>query len=303
MKSVQSLFYSAFVLVLPCLCSYSAFPQNGTVQTHLLSGDKIAERTIRVFLPAGYSPAEKYPVLYMHDGQMLFDSTDTWNHQEWRVDETCSRLLSENKTVPFIVVGIDSHPNLRRSEYFPEKALQYMPEDVQIRIIKAELAQDPLGDEYLKFLAGVVKPFIDSTYSTRADVLSTAIAGSSMGGLISLYAYCEYPDVFGHAICMSTHWPGTSQTQLEEVPLALQEYILKHLPKANPKRKIYFDYGSETLDKVYAPFQLGVDELFRTKKYKASHFMSKSFPGAAHDEKSWADRFYEPVTFVFGKPD
>lgn len=301
MKSVQSLFYSTFALVLFLCCEYSSSGQSSAIKIHELSSPLIQSRNIRVLLPPDYSPSNRYPVLYMHDGQMLFDSTITWNSQEWMVDETTQMLTKENKTTPFIVVGIDNHPSKRRAEYFPEKALKYLPEDVKSLVIKNELQGDPLADEYLAFLVHHVKPFIDSTYSTQSDMQSTAIGGSSMGGLISMYAYCEYPQVFGHAICMSTHWPGTGNVKDEEVPLAFQAYLLEYLPKANGKRKIYFDYGTETLDKVYAPFQLGVDEIFRDKRYKPSHFISKSFPGAAHDERSWAKRLHEPLLFVFGK--
>lgn len=301
MKSVQTLFYSTFTLVYLLCCGYSSFGQSDQIKIHELSSPLIQARKVRVLLPENYSSTYQYPVLYMHDGQMLFDSTITWNHQEWMVDETTNMLVSSNKTRPFIVVGIDNHSSHRRAEYFPEKALKYLSDDVKARLVKSELQGDPLADEYLAFIVNVVKPFVDSTYSTAPEMHSTAIAGSSMGGLISMYAYCEYPTVFGHAICMSTHWPGTGSFQDEQIPLAFQAYLLDHLPKANAKRKIYFDYGTETLDKTYAPFQLGVDELFRSKKYKPTHFQSKMFQGASHDERSWAARLNEPLVFIFGK--
>ena len=95
---------------------------NGTLKVYENFNSKYVDaRTIAVWLPEGYDSLKKYPVLYMHDGQMLFDSTTTWNKQEWKVDETTSNLISINKIKPFIVVGIWNNGTKRRFEYMPQK--------------------------------------------------------------------------------------------------------------------------------------------------------------------------------------
>ena len=110
------------------------------------------------------------------------------------------------------------------------------------------------SDNYLKFIVKELKPFVDKNFSVSSDKANTFIAGSSMGGLISLYAICEYPDVFEGAACLSTHWPGVFNADHNPIPKAFMDYLKKHLP--DPKtHKIYFDYGDQTLDAMYGPFQ------------------------------------------------
>src|ERR1700744_5224640 len=156
----------------------------------------IDKRNVDIWLPAGYSRDKKYAVLYMHDGQMLFDSTTTWNHQEWGVDETICRLLAENKIKDCIVVGIWNTAK-RFPEYFPQKAFYAMSQTDQQKILAVGrdkgtplLGDGPVSDGYLKFLVRELKPYIDKHYSTAPGKSTTFVAGSSMGGLISLYAIC-----------------------------------------------------------------------------------------------------------------
>jgi len=172
------------------------------------SSRNISPRNVEVWLPPGYSIKKKYAVLYMHDGQMLFDSTNTWNKQEWGVDETINSLMKNKQLKDCIVVGIWS-VDYRWLEYLPAKPFKALPASLQDSII-ADLKFSnvkPLSDQYLRFIVTELKPFIDKTYPTLTGKENTYIAGSSMGGLISLYAVCEYPNVFGGAACLSTHWP------------------------------------------------------------------------------------------------
>ena len=152
----------------------------------------IASRSVRVWTPSDYDPQKKYDVIYMHDGQNLFDSSITWNSQEWGVDETLTRLMAEDRIRPCIVVGMDCG-SLRYEEYYPSKICQDIPEGCLPE------GFTPLGDEYLRFIVEEVKPFIDGKYSTWGDAAHTFVSGSSCGGLISSYALCEYPEVFSGA--------------------------------------------------------------------------------------------------------
>ena len=269
----------------------------------------MSPRQVYVWLPDGYSPREKYPVLYMHDGQMLFDDTWTWNGQEWQVDEVVGRLIAEGKIPPAMVVGV-AHGNNRFGEYFPEKVLGYL-DSVPAASASAQALDYMLSfcdvyeaDEYLRFLTTELKPFIDSRYSTLPDREHTFIAGSSMGGLISMYALCEYPDVFGGAACMSTHLPmitsadyaraaDISQTVFD----AFLRYLSDHLPAAG-SRLLYTDRGDSTLDALYPPYQDRLDSLLTSKGWTAPDWQTRVFPGAAHTEHDWAARLHVPVTFL-----
>ncbi|MCX6285981.1 MAG: alpha-amylase family glycosyl hydrolase [Bacteroidetes bacterium] len=264
----------------------------------------IAARVVDVWLPDGYSPEKKYAVLYMHDGQMLFDSTNSWNHQEWGVDETAGMLMKKKKIRDCLVVGIWNGGKLRHSEFFPKKPFESLTKGQQEAIYSLTLnkdgvffAADVQSDKYLKFIVKELKPFIDSAFSTNMDRGNTFIAGSSMGGLISLYAICEYPDVFGGAACLSTHWPGILTTVNNPIPDAFMKYLNTWLPDPST-HKIYFDYGDQTLDSIYKPYQVQADAIMKSRGYTATNWMTREFPGENHSEKSWAKRLHIPLEFL-----
>jgi predicted alpha/beta superfamily hydrolase len=268
----------------------------------------VSPRTITIWKPKDYSVHKKYAVLYMHDGQMLFDSTNTWNKQEWHVDETMNTLLASKQIKETIIVAINNNPSLRHSEYFPQKPFESLNKDFQDSLLNevkrygvADLFGGPVqSDNYLQFIVKELKPYIDSHYSTRNNAENTFIAGSSMGGLISLYAICEYPDVFGGAACLSTHWPGIFSLENNPIPESFISYLSKALPPSN-KHKIYFDLGTATLDALYEVPQLKVDSLMRLKGYNEDKWMTKKYEGADHSEKSWAQRLSVPFTFLLKK--
>ena len=260
----------------------------------------IQPRNVDICIPASYSPSKKYAVLYMHDGQMLFDSANNWNHQEWQADETMAKGIAENKWQECIIVGIWNNGAFRHSEYFPEKPIAYLPQAFRDTLIKKDLKGKPQSDNYLLFLVNELKPYVDSHYSTYTDAPHTFIAGSSMGGLISMYAICEYPAVFGGAACLSTHWPGTLPIGKGECPDAFLNYLTTHLP--DPKNhKIYFDYGTATLDSFYKPFQLRADAIMKAKGYSSKNWITREFVGADHSERAWSQRLDIPFYFLLKK--
>ncbi len=261
-------------------------------------------RNVDIWLPDGYSAKEKYAVIYMQDGQMLFDAKSTWNKQSWEIDETASRLISEGKTQKFIVVGIWNNGLKRHSEYFPNKPYQSIDtnqqkiiSDILIKRGKTNSKFNPISDNYLKFIVTELKPFVDNNFYTHSDALHTFIAGSSMGGLISLYAICEFPKVFGGAACLSTHWTGIYQNNDNPIPDAFISYLKRNLP--NPKKhKIYFDYGDKTLDSLYKPTQLKVDKVLIKKGYTNLNAKTNFFAGEDHSEQSWKKRINIPLEFL-----
>lgn len=271
----------------------------------LFQSQYVTARNVDVWLPASYSEEDKYAVLYMHDGQMLFDAKTTWNKQEWGADEIVSNLMEKGKIKDCIIVAIWNISEERHSDYFPQKPFESLSKQVKDSLLNEakRYGQNQLfskglqSDNYLKFIVNEVKPYIDSTYSVHTDVINTFIAGSSMGGLISMYALCEYPNVFGGAACISTHWIGTFTDKNNPIPDAFFNYMKENLP--GPEiHKLYFDYGTETLDAFYEPFQLQADEIIKSKGYDELNFLSKKFEGHDHSENAWKKRLHIPLTFL-----
>ena len=260
----------------------------------------VRSRTVDVWLPNNYSENEKYAVLYMHDGQMLFDSTTTWNKQEWKVDEIVGGLLDSNKIKNTIVVAMWNINESRWSDYCPKKPFDLLPKTFldSISNTNPDLFKNGMeSDNYLKFIVEEVKPFIDENFSAHTNAENTFIAGSSMGGLISMYAICEYPKVFGGAACLSTHWLGIMPFENNSIPEAFFEYMSQNLPSPQ-NHKIYFDYGTETLDKFYLPYQYRVEEVLKLKGYNDTNSKNLKFEGHDHSEDSWNQRFQIPVEFL-----
>jgi enterochelin esterase-like enzyme len=262
-------------------------------------------RRVVVWLPPGYrANGPKYAVLYMHDGQNLFDKATAGYGMEWEIDEHLSQLIAAKKVRPTIVVGIWNTPK-RLQEYVPSKAFASLPADYRGKV-KALYGGDPLSDGYLKFVVRELRPIIDKRFNVKTDRANTMIMGSSMGALISLYAIDEYPRVFGGAGMMSTHWPlvinpdgkPLSDEDYEVVSATFERYLAPALPDPRT-HKLYFDHGSETLDAVYKRYQDRVDAVVARRGYKQGvNWLTKSFPGQKHNEISWASRVDVPLQFL-----
>jgi predicted alpha/beta superfamily hydrolase len=260
------------------------------------SSQFVSPRNIDVWLPEGYNTANKYNVVYMHDGQMLFDSTQTWNKKEWCVDEIFSKLIAENKIEPSIIVAIWNTPE-RITEYFPNKIFENIDDELQKSILeKYGNGKKISSDNYLKFIVIELKPFIDKNYATHPEKEHTAIIGSSMGGLISAYAICEYPEIFGGAACLSTAWFSFVEPNYA-IPMAAFKYFEKNLPSPTD-HKIYFDYGTGESDKPYELTQSFVDLIAKGKKYNEDTYKSLVFENAVHDEIAWSRRLDIPLVFL-----
>lgn len=256
----------------------------------------VKSRTIDVLLPNGYTPKQSYPVLYMHDGQMLFDDAHTWNHQEWGLDE----ILSENEDSlrSAIIVGIWNIDTIRRSEYFPEKALQYIPDDIRSSFMQKELNGNPMADEYLLFLTSELKPFIEKMFSASNNPQDNFLMGSSMGGLISLYALCEYPHLFGGIAGLSTHWPGSLIVKDTTIPKAILTYLDQHIPPSFAKKLMYIDSGTEGLDAEYLPYLEHMNLLCSRHGYDDNNYQIMIDEGAEHNELAWRSRLHIPLSFL-----
>ena len=253
----------------------------------------VAARNVDVWLPPGYAldRRRRFPVIYMHDGQNLFDPKTSYAGVDWGVDESLTRLVAQGVVREAIVVGVWNTPK-RFAEYMPRKAVG-SSDAGGLGGVPPGTKDEIISDEYLKFLVRELKPFIDSRYRTRRAASDTFVMGSSMGGLISAYAVAEYPRVFGGAGCVSTHWPAAGG--------AVVEYLGAHLPDPRT-HKFYFDFGTETLDAQYEPYQKKVDALMLRAGYtEGANWVTRKFEGDEHSERAWRGRVDIPLVFFLHK--
>lgn len=215
--------------------------ERGEVHRHYIWSPELGDTvTIDVWTPDGYSAAgRKYPVIYAHDGQNLLDASTTWNRQSWELDSVVSRLIDKENMEAPVIVGIHSRMESRIGDLAPQKALASIPDSLMRDFSK--MSDKPIrGDAYASFIVNTLRPFINRTYNVRTDASSTSLLGSSMGGLISIYMLCEYPEVFGNALCLSTHWVGLLDRPTDFFPQAIYDYLSEKLPSPATHR-IYLD--------------------------------------------------------------
>jgi predicted alpha/beta superfamily hydrolase len=250
---------------------------------------------VEVLVPVNVPYDQTFPVLYMFDGQNIFHSFQGWGgevNKGWRVDDVLDSLYQAGTVPQMIVVGIFNSPE-RMSEYMPAKPRAL----VRQRIAETTDEWDqsfktnpPKSDEQLQFIVEELKPYIDAQFKTKKDRAHTFIAGSSMGGLISAYAICEYPEVFGGAACLSTNWLSLGGV--------FMEYIKTNLPDP-ATHKIYFDFGTEALDSQYAAFQRIADSALVARGFERDkNWMTLKVEGAKHYEDDWHARFHIPMEFL-----
>lgn len=258
----------------------------------------IDPRNIDIWLPPSYSSAtnESFRVIYMHDGQNLFEDSLCGFGVEWGVDETISRLSASGEIPECIVVGIWNTP-LRYPEYQPQKPYFNLEPNYRKKLFDL-YGSEPLSDNYLKFIVEELKPFVDKNFRTRPQRDYTFMMGSSMGGLVSIYTLCEYPEIFAGAACLSTHWVTRVDLENNEMARVMEEYLEDSLPLPG-NHKIYFDYGTLGLDFYYEAHQQQVDAIFARKGFvKGKDWDSKKYEGADHNETSWSERLHIPLVFL-----
>jgi predicted alpha/beta superfamily hydrolase len=229
------------------------------------------ERTVRVYLPPGYEASRRrYPVLYMHDGQNLFDDATAYAG-EWEVDESLN-ALARSRRLELIVVGIDNGG----AERFRELNAWDHPEHGRGE-----------GGQYIAFIAEVLKPWIDRHYRTRPDRANTAIMGSSMGGLISTYAISRYPRVFGKAgIFSPAYW------------LAPQVFTDTEAHPPPPTTRVYLYAGGSEVPSM-VPDTERMAALLRRKGLAAENLTVHIVPVGRHNELAWRDEFPRAVGWLF----
>jgi pullulanase len=247
----------------------------------------LAGRTIRVYLPPGYDTStDRYPVLYMHDGQNLFDVRTSFAG-EWRVDESCEQLIAAGEIRPLIVVGIDNGGAARINEYTPWPAPGYGGGG---------------GAAYIEAVITILKPEVDRRYRTLATPGQTFMAGSSLGGLISAWAGYTHDGVFGRvaAVSPSYWWAG-------------DQMILYAAAQGRPTlARFYQDMGTTEEGSTTDANGNGVDDYIDDLRAMRDVALAQGFvtnldfqsveaAGQTHSEAWWAQRFPGVLRFLVGQ--
>ena len=267
-----------------------------------LASAHVQPRNVTIWLPPGYDGSQRrYPVIYMHDGQNILVPGHAYGGEEWGVDEALSRMIASGRTRGAIVVGI-WNTNLRGREYLPAKVAALLPPD-QRALVETTHGGPSIADAYLRFIVTELKPRVDAEFRTRPDRAHTSIMGSSMGGLISLYALGEYPDIFGRAAAVSIHWPlGDPREGQGANPASVTTAFDQWLgsTRLSPRQhRLYMDHGTVNLDGFYRAYSEPMATVFARRGWRSGRgFQSRLFAGADHNERSWRERVEIPLAFL-----
>jgi predicted alpha/beta superfamily hydrolase len=287
--------------------SIASASENGRfIEIESMPAEGLPNQRLSIWLPPEYDLGSwrRFPVLYMHDGHNLFDLEKSNFNKIWAADRAVLSLARQGLIEPHIIVGIWAPGADRYRQYLPRPAFDRA--DGVIKSAMNDMANGPIvSDRYLDWLADTLKPMIDRQYRTKSDARHTAIAGSSMGGLMSCYAILARPDVYGRAACVSSHWPAADpqKTGLEQERLAAIwiSWLAESLD-APKGRRVWMDHGTATLDQFYAPYQQRVDMQFaRSGWIKGIDFESRVYQGAEHEENAWAARLPEILAWVLAR--
>lgn len=238
------------------------------------------ERHLWLYLPPGYADSkERYPVLYLHDGQNLFDEATSYAG-EWSIDETLEALIAAKQVPPMIVVGIENGGQARMDEYVP---------------FKTKYGQGGEADAYVDWIIKELKPQIDRAFRTKTGPESTWIGGSSLGGYISLWAGLHHPEVFGGILAFSTPF------DLGDGAAVIREAIAKR--PAKPQR-YYLDIGQLEEEPAPGIVTLNQDVVDRigASGVKAADLRLVVDPAGVHNEGAWRRRFPEAITWLTQSP-
>ena len=302
-----NIFLLFFLALLTSSCKKVTNDQNNVVSEkkgnidhyeNFRSKKDILPRNVDVWIPEGFDENTRFQVLYMHDGQNLFNPETSYGGESWEIDVTLQKLINEQKIPPTMVVGIWNTSD-RTIDYTPAIPFYYLGKTL-IDSLKQmnRITGSAKSESYLSFIVEELKPFIDSIYPTISDKGHTFISGSSMGGLISLYAQVKYPNVFGGAACLSTHWPLGLDKNRDDFAKAYGKYLSETISKSD-NYKLYFDYGTETLDAWYEPHQLYINKIL--DQVHTGPRMCVKDEGAEHNEIYWRNRFENVALFLLAQ--
>jgi len=265
----------------------------------------LPDQRLTIWLPPGYDTGTtRYRVLYMHDAQNLFDPALSNFNKVWAADKAMMAHAAKRSEEPWIIIGLWSPGADRYRQYMPKPAYDAASPDLRRRMDAFGNGKSIVSDLYIDWIANTLKPWVDMVFRTQLARDDTAIIGSSMGGLISLFAFLEHPETFGRAGCVSTHWPGTNPTSVDGVDtemLRIWTDMIEGGLGAPDGRKLWFDHGDATLDAFYPPYQDVIDATIGSTDWvKGTHWESRFYPGAEHEENAWARRLPGVFDWVLG---
>jgi len=244
------------------------------------------DRFLRVWLPPGYDDAQnaarQYPVLYLNDGQNLFEPATSFNGVEWQVDETADRLIREQVIAPMIIVGIDNTGKDRLREYMPHRSFQPMMLRVQ-------------GTRYPSFLIKEVMPFVARHYRLASGPRNTGLGGSSLGALIALYTVAVSPGIFGRLLLESPSlWASNRQ-------IIRQSRTVRRWPERVFLATGSAEAGREDRDRSMVDDVQELAAILHRGGLDARHLRLVVEQGASHHESEWARRFPDALSFLFAE--
>lgn len=236
------------------------------------------DRDVMVYLPPGYGrdARRRYPVLYLHDGQNLFDGATSFiPGQEWRVDETAQALITDGVVEPLIIVGIYNTGRERVEEYTPT--------------VDPRHKVGGRADAYGRMLVEELKPFIDSQYRTKRGASDTGLGGSSLGGLVSLYLGVRYPRVFGKLAVVSPSVWWDNRMIVRDVGAL----------RRKPRLRIWLDMGTAESEDATDQARTLRDALVGKGWRLDGDLKYFEDVGAQHNEAAWAERVEPILRFLF----
>lgn len=268
-----------YSLLIPANLNISAQVSSCQIHRRFPSAFLSTSRDIIVYLPPGYEESRiRYPVLYLQDGQNLFDPATAFLGNCWGIRETADRLIEEGRIVPLIIVGIYNTGVRRVSEYTPTRCRR--------------MRKGGKAARYAQMMARELKPFIDQEYRTRKATAHTGVGGSSLGGLVSLTAVLEYPSVFGKAAILSPSVWWDERAILRSVEAF----------RGRPRTRIWLDMGTAEGDAPHVCLEdarLLRDALVGRGWKEGENLIYREMSGASHSEQAWGGRFAEVLEFLY----
>jgi len=295
--------FAALMVLLGLAMPLAAQAAGRLIEYERVPAADLPDQRLTIWLPPGYDVGDRrYPVLYMHDGHNLFDIKKSNFRKIWAADKAMLAAAATGKVEPHIIVGIWAPGRDRHRQYLPRSLYDMTAGNLRAQM-DGMTAGGVISQHYLAWIAGPLKSWVDASFRTRPGRDGTAIIGSSMGGLMSCYAFLERPQVFGRAGCVSSHWPAVDPRTIDADQLkALWEGWFAARLGQPGGRRVWMDHGTATLDAFYAPYQQVVDARFAAQGWQRGRdWESRVYDGAEHEENAWAARLPEIFGWLLAK--
>ena len=270
------------------------------------------DRKVQIYYPFGNEINGQTKFIIMNDAEELFLEEDTWRGKSWRIDKTFKDLANEGKILNVVIIAVNSakkpgkilNSTRRYADYFPNESISYFDDSLKKDIYSSFIDKEELN--YPKFLAESLIPELENRLAINLNKSNLGVIGSSMGGLSALNTILEYPELFGFAGCLSTHWIGIKPFEYITLPFrkrispdedtvkAIETYVRNNINKLND-HKVYFDHGTRGLDYLYRQPQLNINKVFDENKIS---FKSEVFKGHEHDPVFFGSRFKSILLYL-----